>query len=301
MPEIHKGLEEVYIDTSEIGRVFGQEGKLSYRGYWIQDLAEKAQYEEVVHLLINGELPDTTELQEIRSKLAQNRSLSDTTKQLIRNMQDTSPMDVLRTAVSSLSEDVRPEEFNTERNKQRGLEIIAKAPTIVAHLNRVRNGDNPLDPDPDLSHAANFLYMLHGEKPTEAEEEAMDTALILYAEHGMNASTFAAVTSASTLANMYSCICSGIGTLQGPLHGGATETVVDMLDEIGSKDNVHTWEQHKLEAHEKIPGFGHRVYKALDPRCAQFERVYKQLSEEREDTERLELIKALHKEVVNDL
>lgn len=301
MPEIHKGLEDIYIDHSDISRVFGGKGKLTYRGYWIEDLAERASYEEVAYLLIEGELPDEDELEGFSDTLKGYRALDDTVKDLIREMQDTSPMDVLRTAVSAISKGTEAGAFHVDENKERGLKIVAKVPTIVAYLDRVRKGKEPVEPRDDLGHGANFYYMLHDEEPSEVEAEAVDTALILYAEHGMNASTFAACVTASTEANMFSAITSGIGALQGPLHGGATETVVDMLDEIGSEDAVDDWVDAKLEAHEKIPGFGHRVYKALDPRCREFELVFRDLSKEEHQEDRLELIKHLHERVVDEL
>ncbi len=301
MPEIHKGLEDIHIDTSEISRVFGEEGKLTYRGYWIEDLAEKASYEEVAFLLLEGHLPDADELEAFQTDMVEHRSLNQTTKDLIDGMTDTHPMDVLRTAVSSLAKGTGQEEFDIDTNEQRGIEIIAKIPAIVARHDRVRKGNKPVEPREDLSHAANFYCMLHDEEPTDVEENAIDTALILYAEHGMNASTFAAVTTASTLANMYSCVTAGIGALQGPLHGGATETVVDMLDGIGSEDNVDNWVDARLEAGEVIPGFGHRVYKAVDPRCAEFATVYRDLSVEEGEKDRLELIEHLRDRVINEL
>jgi len=301
MPEIHKGLEDIHIDTSEISRVFGEDGKLTYRGYWIEDLAEQATYEEVSFLLLEGHLPDEDELEDFSQDMVKHRSLNETTKDLIDGMAETHPMDVLRTAVSSLSKGTGQEDFDTDTNDQRGIEIIAKIPTIVARHDRVRKGTDPIEPREDLSHAANFYYMLHDEEPSGIEAEALDTALILYAEHGMNASTFAAVVTASTLANMYSAVTSGIGALQGPLHGGATETVVDALDEIGTEDNVDAWVDTKLADHEKIPGFGHRVYKAVDPRCAEFAKVYRDLSKEEDEQDRLDLIEHLRERVIEEL
>ncbi len=301
MPEIHKGLEEVYVDRSAISRVFGGEGKLTYRGYWIEDLAEGASYEEVVYLLLNGELPAEAELDDFASTMASYRELPAPTERLLKEMADTAPMDVLRTAVSSLSDGYDPDEFSVEENRERALRIISAVPTIVAHFDRYRNGEEPVAPDPELSHAANFYYMLHDEKPSEAEADAVDTALILYAEHGMNASTFAAVVTASTLANIYSAITSGIGALQGPLHGGATETVVDMLDDIGAVENVDSYVDAKMEAGEVIPGFGHRVYKAVDPRCKEFARIFGDIAGEEGEEERLELVEALRKRVVDEL
>ncbi len=299
MPEIHKGLEGVYIDESNISRVFGDEGKLTYRGYWIDDLAQHSTYEEVVYLLLYGELPDQEELDAFTNQLASHREISDTTRNVIDGMADAGPMDVLRTAVSSTAEATEGE-FSVEENRQHGIEIIAKVPTILAYFNRVRNGEEPIKPREDLSHAANFYYMLHGEEPTEVQEHAVNTAMVLYAEHGMNASTFTAVTIASTQANMYSAVTGGIGALQGPLHGGATETVVDMLDDIGSADSVADWVDARIDAHEKIPGFGHRVYRSVDPRCAQFARVYQELVDEDGESARLELIETVHEYVVEE-
>jgi citrate synthase len=301
MPEIHKGLEDIYIDTSTISRVFGEEGKLTYRGYWIQDLARRASYEEVVYLLLNGELPDHDEREDFNNELVSYRAIDDDITQLLRNMEGTAPMDVLRTAVSALSEGIHPGDFDSGENRDYGIQIIAKIPTIVAHFDRIRKGKEPVEPDETLSHAGNFYYMLHGERPTDIEEEAVNTALILYAEHGMNASSFASVVAASTLADMYSCITAGIGALQGSLHGGATETVVDMLDQIDTEDDVDPYVDGKLENHEVIPGFGHRVYKTTDPRCAEFARVYKKLSEEEGEQEQLTIIEHLRDRVVDEL
>jgi citrate synthase len=301
MPEIHNGLEDIYIDRSNISRVFGDEGTLTYRGYWIEDLAQHATYEEVVYLLINGDLPDEDELDAFTDRLANHRMLNDTATDVIDDMAgDTAPMDVLRTAVSACSEGVHVAEFDVAENRERGLQIIAKMPTIIARIARIRDGEDPIAPRDDLSHAANFYYMLHGDEPTAVEADAVNTALILYAEHGMNASTLAAVTTASTLADMYSAITSGIGALQGPLHGGATETVVDMLDDIGSTDNVADWVDKQLDAGAVIPGFGHRVYKAVDPRCAQFADVYTDLAEAAGEQDRLALIERVREYVVDE-
>lgn len=300
MPEIHKGLDGVYIDESTISRVFGDDGKLTYRGYWIEDLAQHAIYEEVAYLLLHGELPDPEELDAFTTQLANHREISDTTKALIEDMSDTAPMDVLRTAVSSLASEEHDMEFSVEENRHHGIEIIAKIPTILAYFDRVRNGKDPVEPDESLSHAANFYYMLHGEEPSDVEADAVNTALILYAEHGMNASTFTAVTIASTQANMYSAVTGGIGALQGPLHGGATETVVDMLDDVGSADSVADWVDERIAGGDVIPGFGHRVYQDVDPRCAQFARVYQDLSREADESDRLELIESLHEYVVDE-
>lgn len=301
MPDIHKGLDGVYIDTSSIARVFGDEGKLTYRGYWIDDLAQNCSYEETTYLLIEGNLPDADDLSAFRDMLSDHRELPERTYDLIRAMKDQNPMDVLRTAVSSLSKADPGQGFDVEDNHDDAYRIIAAIPTIVAALDRIRNGNDPVKPRTDLSHAGNFYYMLHDEEPNPKQESAMDTALILYAEHGMNASTFAAVTTASTQANIYSAITSGIGTLQGPLHGGATETVVSTLDQIGTADKVDDYVEYEVEHHELIPGFGHRVYKTTDPRCREFERVFRSLQDDPGSSERLEVIETLRDEVVGEL
>lgn len=267
--DIKKGLEGVLVGESRLGKVDGENGMLFYCGYTIDDIVEHASYEETVALLLDRELPDTEELERVETTLREQRGIPDEVDAAIEAMADAQPMDMLRTAVSMLAgDDSAPGDLDQAREKLLG--IIATVPTIIAAHYRYANGKSPVEPDPELGHAANFLYMLHGEEPHEAEAAALDAALELYAEHGMNASTFAGVVTVSTLANPYSAITSAIGALQGPLHGGATETVIDMIEDVGSPENAEPWVEEKLEAHEKIPGFGHRVYQVTDPRCKHF-------------------------------
>ncbi len=297
--EIRKGLEGVLVGESKLGKVDGEAGDLWYCGYHIDDLVEHASYEEVLHLLIAGELPDEETLDEVRETLREHRELPDTVNQLIAvTADDSQPMDVLRTCVSLLASfDDDPDSHDDLEEKL--LRIVAKVPTIVAYTYHHRNDEAPVEPRDDLGHAANFLYMLHGEEPDEAAAAAMDAALILYAEHGMNASTFAGVVTVSTLASVYSALTSAVGALEGPLHGGATETVVDMLDDVGSPEHAEDWVQDRLDAGEKIPGFGHRVYKAVDPRCQHFKHHIDALAGD--DAERVETIEAVREHVVDAL
>lgn len=280
--DIKKGLEGVLVGESELGKVDGENGVLTYCGYTIDDIVEHATYEETAALLLDKELPDQDELEQVAAALRDRRGLPDDVDATLEAMTDAQPMDALRTAVSMLAgHDDDPDDMEAARDKLLG--IIAKVPTIIAAHERYNQGMEPVAPDPDLGHAANFLYMLRGEAPDAAEADALDAALKLYAEHGMNASTFAGVVTVSTLANVYGAVTSAIAALQGPLHGGATETVIEMIEEVGSPDNAGQWVEEKLEAHEKIPGFGHRVYQVTDPRCQHFKAHIDRLPHEEYD------------------
>ncbi len=271
MVDIEKGLEGVVIDESRLSKIDGERGDLWYAGYHIDELAERSTFPETLYLLINGRLPDENELARLESTLAEKRSLPPGVLATIEEMADrVGPMETLRTAVSMLPGYVDDPTNVDERLTDHLYEIIAKAPTIVAATHRYREGHEPVDPRDDLGHAANFLNMFSGEEPAEVRARALDRAMILYAEHGMNASTFASIVTASTRAHAYAAITSAIGTLQGPLHGGATETVVEALDDIGDPDNVEDWVAERLAHDERIPGFGHRVYRTTDPRCRHF-------------------------------
>lgn len=273
MPEIQKGLEGVVIDESRISMVDGEAGDIWYAGYHIDDLAEQSTFPEVLFLLLNGRLPDAEELDDVEATLRANRELPKGVQRTVAELAPRiNPMDTLRTAVSMLvgyADDPNDVEDKLEDNL---LNIVAKVPTIVAAIHRYRNSLDPVEPRDDLGHAENFLYMFDGEDPDEEAARALDVALILYAEHGMNASTFSSVVTASTLANPYAAITSAIGTLQGPLHGGATETVIETLQEIGDPDDAEDWAAERVAASERIPGFGHRVYRVTDPRCKHFQR-----------------------------
>jgi citrate synthase len=271
--EIKKGLEGVIAAESSICFIDGEKGKLLYRGYNIDDLATKSNYEEVSYLLIFGRLPTKQELKEFRKRLVAERRLP---KNLIKTMKlfagTTNPMDSLRTSVSLLPS------FDKEKSGiDAGISMISKFPVIVATAHRLRNGLKQIKPKSSLGHSANFLYMLSGEKPDEFKEKAMDVDFILHAEHGFNASTFAARVTMSTMSDIYSAVVSAIGTLKGPLHGGAAGKVFEMLKEVGSVDRVESYVKEALANKKKIMGFGHRVYKTMDPRAVHIENAAREL------------------------
>ena len=271
MPEtpFKAGLEDVVAGTSDICFIDGHEGRLLYRGYNIIDLAAHSSFEEVAFLLWNGRLPTRQELTAFTSELAAERRAPAPAMALLNTLpHSTHPMDMLRTAVSLMGiYDPESGIMTPEANRRKAGRLTAQLPTLVAAFDRIRNGKVPVDPDPSLSLAENFLYMLHGERPPALHAHVMDVALMLHADHELNASTFAARVTAGTLSDMYSAITSAIGTLKGPLHGGANEQVMHMLEEIGSVDRVEGWMAEALAAKKKIMGFGHRVYKAEDPRA----------------------------------
>jgi len=303
--ELKRGLEGVLAAESDLSYIDGEAGRLVYRGYDIDDLAREASFEEVLYLLWHGELPTRALLDSFRETMAAERHLDDEVLDVVARLADgdETPMAAMRTVASLLSAhdpDANADPQNLPANVRKGRRITAKLPTALAAFDRLRRGEEPVAPREDLGHAANFLYMLHGEEPDDAEAAAMDAALILYAEHGMNASTFAGVVTVSTLASVYSALTSAIGALEGPLHGGATETVVDMLDDVGSPEHAADRVQEKLDAGEKIPGFGHRVYRAVDPRCQHFKHHIDALAGD-ETEERVETIEAVREHVVDAL
>lgn len=264
-----RGLEGVVVAESKLSRIYGDEGRLIYSGYEIEDLSQNVTFEEVMYLLWHGELPDSQQLSELRHHLAQERPISGELIDLLRLLPpDTAPMAALRTSASALAAfDRESEAIDDDANRRKAVRITAKMITLTAAFERIRNGKDPIDPHPDLGHAANFLYMLHGEKPDELSERIMDVAFTLHAEHGMNASTFSARVTVATLSDMHSGITSAIGTLKGPLHGGANQRVMEMLQAVGSPDAADGWVRDALERGERIMGFGHRVYRAVDPRA----------------------------------
>ena len=269
MPVIAKGLEGVVANSTSLSDVLGQEGILIYAGYDINEIAGNASFEETIHLLWHGELPNSAQLDSLCKKLRASRELPQQVIDFLRNApKNAGPMDVIRTAVSMLGlYDTSPKDESPEANYTRSISITAKIPVITAYFHRARNG---LDLPPvrtDLGEAAHFLYLVNGTEPTAEAARTLDVAYVLHADHGMNASTFSARVTIATLSDMYSAITSAIGTLKGPLHGGANEGVIHMLQEIGSEDKVDAWVEEKLEQKKKIMGIGHRVYKVLDPRA----------------------------------
>ena len=265
---IHKGLDNVYVKESRICFIDGEASKLFYRGYSIDDLAAHSTFEETAYLLIFGKLPNKTQLQEFVRKIESYRAVDPRLLRLIASFPTScDPMDALRTAVSSLALfDPAPTTDDIEARIDKAVQILAKTPTIIAAFDGARNHRDPIAPQPGLSHAADFLYMLSGNTPDLYDAHIMDVALILHAEHEMNASTFSCTVAASTLADMYSIITSGIAALRGPLHGGANEAALRTVQEVGDPSNAERYVTQALAERKRIMGFGHRVYKTWDPR-----------------------------------
>jgi citrate synthase len=267
-PEVHRGLEDVVALASRICFIDGKRGRLLYSGYDIRDLAAHSTFEEVAHLLWYGRLPTESQLAGLKRRFSDLRILPDGLAELIDMLPASAdPMDILRTAVSALAlfepSETRPGESSIEGAQR----LTAVFPTILGQFQRRRMGRAPPAPRPELSQASYLLYCLLDREPTELESRVTEVALILHADHELNASTFAARVTASTLSDLYSAITSAIGTLKGPLHGGANERVMELLDEIGTVDRVEEVVKGRLARHERIMGFGHRVYKVEDPRA----------------------------------
>src|SRR5579859_367564 len=275
-----KGLEGIIAASTRLSDVQGEAGKLIYCGYDIDELAGKVTFEEVVHLLHHNHLPNLKELKEYKERLAACRELPAGVVQIINTLpKDTPPMHAIRTAVSALGcFDTTSDDDSMDAQRQKAIRLIARIPVITAYFHRARNGKSLLPPDHSLGEAANFLYLLDGEKPSTEKEKTMDLCYVLHADHGMNASTFSARVTIATLSDMYSAITTAIGTLKGPLHGGANEGVIKMLQEIGSLDKVDAYVAECLEQKKKIMGIGHRVYKTLDPRAPHLKRMAQILS-----------------------
>lgn len=273
--ELRKGLDGVIASESALSRVDGDAGTLSYRGYSIEELARNATYEEIAYLLWYGDLPDETDLRAFSEQLIADRSIDDEISSIVRELatKNETPMAALRTAVSSLSMTDSADAVGDPGRRatilERGRRITAKVPTLIAAYDRIRNGEEPIEPRDDLDHAENFLYMLTGQVPDDVVADTFDMALVLHADHGLNASTFSGVVTASTDADIYSAVTSAIGTLSGSLHGGANQDVMRMLEEIERSElDPAAWIDEALEAGRRIPGFGHRVYNVKDPRAA---------------------------------
>ncbi|HBY92492.1 MAG TPA: citrate synthase/methylcitrate synthase, partial [Chloroflexi bacterium] len=260
-----KGLEGIVAGNTSLSLVEGEIGRLSYRGYSIRELAEKATYEEVVYLLWQGELPTPEQLAEFNARSVAERAVPEGVIEVLRLLApDAAPMDALRTGASALGSLLPKAQGTTIEG---ALALTARIPTILAAYHRLRQGQAPLAPRSDLGHAANYLYMLTGNEPTAAQAYAIDRYFILLADHGFNASTFTGRIVASTLSDMCSAVVAAIGALKGPLHGGAPSEVLKMLNAIGSKENAEPWIGSALAHGERLMGFGHRVYKAEDPRA----------------------------------
>ncbi len=281
-PIFDKGLANTIASESAMSWIDGQNGILEYVGIDIDLLARNSTFEETVFLLWRGKLPTASELDAFSAAIRNEYDLPEAMWDVIRGMPaQAGSMHALRTLVSALAlYDREADDPSPEANERKGIRLLARTPALIANFNRHRDGKNFVKPDASLSVAANFLAMLNGEQPTETMARALDVCLILHADHGFNASTFAALVTISTLSDMYSAVTTAIGTLKGPLHGGANEAVMHMLDEIGSMDNVEPFILGKLERRERIMGFGHRVYKAYDPRATYLKTFAKKLADD---------------------
>ncbi len=281
-PAPNTGLEDVVVSTSSICFIDGDRGRLLYRGYDIHDLVAHSTFEETAYLLWHGELPRKAELERFRKALASQRRLPPRVMALLKSFpRKAEPMDVVRTAVSALGlYDPEATDNSREATLRKAVRIQAQVPTIVAAWARIRKGKPVIAPSPRLGLAANFLAMLTGKKPSDLAAKAMDTALILHADHELNASTFACRVTMATLSDLYSGIVSGIGALKGPLHGGANVGVIRMLLEIGDVDKAEAWIKSALAQKKRIMGFGHRVYHTEDPRATHLRRMSEALGRE---------------------
>ena len=292
--KIHRGLNNVYFDRTKTTYINGKDGLLEYRGYNIHDLAEKSSFEEVSYLLLYGKLPTITELEAFNSSLKNSRHIPGEVIDIIKSLKNSHPMDVLRTSVSALSSfDEEAADKSYDATMRKGIRLTSQVPTIVMAHNSIRNGKDPVEPSKELSHAANFIYMLNGEKPTESTSTLMDKDFIVHADHGSNASAFAARVCAGTQADLHSAITTGISVLSGPSHGGAAENVMKMVKEVGSPENAKDYVINLQKSGERVMGFGHRVYKAEDPRAAQLREGVKFLSEEKGDPSWYEILVAV--------
>ncbi len=288
------GLEGVAVADSAIAKIDGTVGELRYCGYLIKDLADHSDFVETSALLWDGELPKQDKLAKLRTDMRQQRGLPTLALDLVQRLAgEQSPMDCLRTVVSALA--IGDDVLTTDDavNRERAIRLTAQLPTIVAAYDRVRKGKSIVEPREDLTHAANFLYMLTGTVPSDEEAEIFDTCLVLHAEHGFNASTFAARVTAATMSDIYSAVTSAIGTLRGPLHGGANTAVMNTLLEIGSVDAVEAHLDGMLARREKIMGFGHRVYKVVDPRALILKQFARDLAKQKGEPKWFEMSERL--------
>ncbi len=279
---IHRGLKEVYFDRSETCFIDGRAGKLQYRGYSIDELATRSTFEETAYLLLHGELPSQAQLGAFDAELKSARTLPGEIIDVIRLVRDAHPMDVLRTAVSALAAtDPETADKSHDATLRKGLRLTSQVPTIVMAHHAIREGRDPVEPSSTLSHAANFLYMLDGSEPSEDASALMDKDFILHAEHGSNASSFTARVVTGTQADLHSSITAAIAALSGPSHGGAAENVMQMAREIEEPERAADYVKELRSRGEPIMGFGHRVYRAEDPRARHLREGVQRLSAEK--------------------
>lgn len=286
----YKGLIGIYVDDSLITHIDGKRGKLFYRGYSLEDLVEKSSFEEVAYLLIYGKLPTKSQFQSFKDQLIKERNIPDNILAILKMYpRNTTRIELLRTSISALSlYDPDDYDFSEEANIRKGLRIIAKIPTVLAFSHRIQTNLPLIEPSDELSHACNYYYMMTGKIPSDEFKDAFDKILICHMDHSINSSTFSLRVTVSTLSDIYSGVTSAIGTLRGPLHGGANERVINaMLNEIKKKENVIPWVESKLTNKEKIMGFGHRVYKNWDPRALILRDISRKLWKESIEIEKI--------------
>ena len=297
------GLQDVVAAPSRICYIDGEQGILAYGGYNIHDLAEKSNFEEVIYLLWHGRLPNKAELEQLSQDLANNRALPAEIIALLKSFPKAAkPMDALRTAVSALGlYDPETNDNSIEANWRKAVRVTSQLAGIVAAFHRIRQGLEPVEPKTNLSHAGNFLWQLNGKEPSDTETKALDIALILHADHEFNASTFAARVTVATMTDMYSAITSAIGTLAGPLHGGANEAVMKMLLKIGTPENVDAYMANAFATGEKIMGFGHRVYHTEDPRATHLREMSEATAERQGDTKWFAMSKRIEDLVIAEM
>lgn len=299
---VKAGLEDIVATDSSICFLDGKEGRLVYQGYDIHDLAKFSTFEETVFLLWYGRLPQRDELENLNRELRSNRAIGEDVIKMMRMLPKTAdPMEVLRTAVSMLGIfDPDDKQNDREANIRKAIRLTAQFPTIIASWNSIRNGKDPVKPLEEGSLASNFLYMLTGKQPDEYNAHVMDVALILHADHELNASTFAGRVAAATLTDMHSAVVAAIGALKGPLHGGANQEVIKMLLEIKDPAAVEGWVTKAFEEHKKIMGFGHRVYKTEDPRAWHLRQMSEELGRRANELKWYEMSRKIEQMVMEE-
>ena len=292
--EIHRGLKGVYFDRSDCTSIDGRAGELLYRGYSIHDLAEHSSFEETAYLLLHGELPAATELAAFDAGLKADRQLPAAIYDIIDAVRDAHPMEVLRTAVSALGAlDPEVDDKSPESMLRKGVRLTSQVPMVVTAHHHIRNGRDPVAPSATLGHAANFLYMLKGEEPSADAAALMDTDMVLHAEHGANASAFTARVVIGTDANLHAAMTSAVASLSGPAHGGAAENVMRMAQEVGDPAGAAEYVRAKRAKREPVMGFGHRVYRAEDPRARHLRDGVERLSREMGQPQWYQILQAL--------
>jgi citrate synthase len=290
-----KGLREIIAAETKISDIDGEAGRLWYVGYEIGDLASHATFEETIYLLHNLDLPTRSQLAQVNAFLVAERELHPFLARMMPTLaQNASPMSMLRTGISASSAfDPDGWDDSPEAEYRKAMRLIAETPTMIATFDRLRTGRAIIPPNPALSHAGNFLWMLHGDEPDPEDAHVLDTTFVLYADHTMNASTFTARVIASTLSDMFSAITGAIGALKGPLHGGANEEAQKMAEEVGKAENAEAYVRERLANHQKIMGFGHAVYRTMDPRATVLKQLCKELGERRNQPKWYEIFSAL--------